>query len=80
VLALFLGETTPEDLRKAALAGDEAGRTARICDAAYYAGLHAVLRGQAEAARPLIDEAVTVCPLNTMERALAIGEQRRLQR
>ena len=78
LLGFVLDQVTPEALRAQALSGDTADRRERRCEVAFYLGLDQILRGRNEAARPLIIEAADICPPNTVERAVALGERGRL--
>jgi tetratricopeptide (TPR) repeat protein len=79
VVALFLDETTPDAVLRAARRADPTDRTRMICDAHFYIGQYHLIRGQREQAVPQLREARSRCPAASNERIAAAAELRRLQ-
>jgi len=76
IIHLFLGEMSPEAVLAAA--GDANGEKKReqICEANFYLGELALLRGAREEARPLLLLATAECPKGFVERQAADAELR----
>jgi lipoprotein NlpI len=79
IVSLFLGKTTPDDLFSAAKSLDAKRQKATLCEAQYYAGQHALLRGNETEARKLFSAAVETCPTNVEIYSGAQAELRRLK-
>jgi lipoprotein NlpI len=63
IIRLYRGQTAPEDVRAAAMAGtDEKRKKRRSCQAAFYIGEYQSLRGNTNAAVPIFEDAAIHCP------------------
>jgi tetratricopeptide (TPR) repeat protein len=71
VIELFLGRRSPEDILAAAAPKER-------CAANFYAGDWYLARGNRDAARPLLEAAVHMCPRSFGEYFVAAGELKRL--
>jgi len=78
VVALYLGQSTPADVVAAATAADPTHQQGWQCEAAFYVGEHALLAGDAPAAVPFLQTAVTTCSPNFWEAQGAQAELHRL--
>ena len=79
VLAFYLGRIDQKQLFDAADDGpDSKARAGRRCEANFYAGEAAGLRGRPDEARDLLDTAIDRCPSSYFEAKAAFGERSRL--
>ena len=79
IAALFVGDGTPEMVRRAAEAAPGAYELAlRQCDADFYIAEFHLLKGAIDEARTLLQSAATVCPAWTGTAGLAKSELKRL--
>ena len=78
VVALYLGQMTPEQVRMAAAQGDARVQKDQGCEAAFYTGEYELLRKNSDGAKKLIQEAVDTCPHGFVEYTGAVTELRRL--
>ena len=79
VVGLYLGNTQPDAVSRAASTTDPARARDLKCEAGFYIGQWHVLRGAREAAIPLLKEAESTCPRSFIEREGAAAELRRLR-
>jgi tetratricopeptide (TPR) repeat protein len=79
ILGLYLGKKTPDDVRSAAMRGEDADeRTLQNCEAAFFIGEFELSRRRMTAARPFFEEAKKVCPPLYSEYSLAVWELKRM--
>jgi lipoprotein NlpI len=78
LLALFLGQATPEQVRQAAAQGEEEPRQNQECEADFFLGEYALLHDDARSARPLLQHVVDTCSPSLGVEAGAAGELARL--
>lgn len=79
LLGLYLGETTPQQVRAASARGDAATRRDQSCEAAFYIGEFELLRKNMAAAGSLFRESAEICPYTSDERDGAAVELKRNQ-
>jgi lipoprotein NlpI len=79
VTRYFLGSLGADSLRKLAVAADTSAKTPE-CEAAFYLGEDALLRGRKDSARALFVESRDACPRELGEHKAAMAELRRLRR
>ena len=77
LIDLFLGASSPADLRAASKAGDPDSLADQACEAAFYAGEYALLHGDQAGAKSLFTQAADSCPMADIE---AIAAERELHR
>jgi lipoprotein NlpI len=80
VVALYLGQTTPEEVRAAAERGDPKTQKDQRCEAAFYLGEYELLRKNSAAAKKFLQEAVDTCPRTFVEYIGAVTQLTRLGR
>jgi membrane associated rhomboid family serine protease len=73
-LALFLGVSTPDAVRRAAAQAEAAKDEHQTCEAAFYIGEWARMRGDVGQAATLIKQAADTCPAGFDEHKLATAE------
>jgi hypothetical protein len=79
VIDLYRGLITPEQARATAIAtGDAEIRRSQGCEAGFFIGEYELVRGNNSAARPLLQEAVTLCRHDHDESLGASAELKRL--
>ncbi len=78
VLALYLGEASPEQVLAAA-AADATAKQQRLCEADYYLGMYQLLRQATAQASKLFRELARSCPPGFFERSAALRELKRLE-
>ncbi len=78
VISLFLGRSSPDDVRVRSQQGDVMSVKSQSCEAAFYLGEYAMLRGDMASAKPLLQEAFNTCPKSYAEYLLAPAELKRL--
>jgi tetratricopeptide (TPR) repeat protein len=79
VLALYLGETSPEDVVAVATLGtDDKAARQRACEINYYVGMYHLLHKTRAKAEQLFREAARQCPAGFYERSAALAELKRL--
>src|SRR5438270_2816647 len=79
VVKYLMGEATPDQVNLAAKQGDPAKLNERVCDADFYVAERNLGRGDAAAAKPLLQDAVKICPFASFERMGATAELARLK-
>ena len=79
VIALYLGNGTPESVMRAAAHADSTRQQELRCEASFYVAQWHILRGAREPALNLLREAESTCPRTFIEREGAVAELRRLQ-
>lgn len=79
VVGLYLGNTPPDAVARAASNPDPARARDLKCEASFYIGQWHVLRGARDAAIPLLKEAESTCPRSFIEREGAAAELTRLR-
>lgn len=77
LFGLYLGESTPQQVRAASARGDAAAQTDQTCEAAFYIGEYELLRNNTAAAGSLFREAAKICPYTSDERDGAAVELKR---
>jgi WD40 repeat protein/tetratricopeptide (TPR) repeat protein len=78
-VALYLGSSSPEDVRKSALsAADAKTRRDQTCEANFYIAVYQLDKGEQAAAIPLLRAAAKDCPPSFWEQSSAVAELRRL--
>ena len=80
IVALYLGKSTPRAVQEAAVDLNAARQRAQRCEANYYIAQWHILRGERDAALPLLRDAASACPLGFIEQEAAVAELRRLGR
>jgi len=79
IYLMILGKSTPESVRQTAeSASGETERVRRKCDVDFYLAVEQLGRRAADDARPLLQSAADGCPAQSMERAFAVYELKRL--
>jgi lipoprotein NlpI len=78
ILKLFLGQLTQEAVLAAAADPDPLTRKGLVCEANFYGGELALVRGDRESARRLLEVAARDCPFDYIESAAAKAELRAL--
>jgi lipoprotein NlpI len=78
IVGFYRGQKTPEVVRAAALMGDSGMQRDQSCEAAFYIGEYEWLRGNADSAKPLLQEAANTCQHSSYEYIAAISELKRL--
>jgi tetratricopeptide (TPR) repeat protein len=71
LIAYYLGDKTADQAVAGAKAGAAEGLADRVCEANFYVGIWQALHGQAGAAKPLLADAATHCPVVDIERNAA---------
>lgn len=79
VVGLYLGNSSPDAVARAASNPDPARARDLKCEASFYIGQWHVLRGARDAAIPLLKEAESTCPRSFIEREGAAAELTRLR-
>jgi lipoprotein NlpI len=80
ILALFVGDMAPQDLRPTALStGDIRDRADRACEADFYLGFYRALKGERDEAWKLFESVVNACPRHKIEHQLGRLELGRLR-
>jgi lipoprotein NlpI len=79
VVKYLMGEGTPQSVNAAAQQGDPARVVERVCDADFYVAEQDLVRGDAAAAKPLLQRAAEKCPFASFERMGATAELMRLK-
>jgi lipoprotein NlpI len=75
LLKLYGGQSSAQDVRAAAAAsGDAKAQSDHACEAAFYIGELALARGEAAAAKPELQAAVSACPHTFLEYSGAVRE------
>jgi len=78
IVALYLDQTTIEQVRAAAKQGSTEARANQNCEAAFYLGEYELLRKSSSTAKTLLQEAVNTCPKSFVEYVGAVAELERL--
>lgn len=79
VMRYYLGGVSDAELLAAAVSpADSKQKTDQECEAVFYIGERAMLRGDAAQARPRFERARTICPKDFNEYTAAVGELKRL--
>ena len=78
LVALYLGDGSPQWVRDAAAEGDTEAHQNKECEADFFLGEYALLRGQADTAKPLFRSVVESCSPSLGVHAGAAGELKRL--
>lgn len=79
VVKYLMGEATTDAVNMSAKQGDPAKENERVCDADFYVAERNLTRGDAAAAKPLLQHAVQICPFASFERMGATAELMRLK-
>jgi lipoprotein NlpI len=79
VVKFMMGEGTAQTVRTAANEGDPSKLAERICDVDFYIAERELARGNAAAAKPMLQNAVEKCPFASFERMGATAELARLK-
>jgi membrane associated rhomboid family serine protease len=79
-LALFLDRTTPEAVQRAAANAETARNEHQTCEASFYIGEWMAMGGSPDQGAPLLRIAADRCPLEFVERKLAMAELEKSQR
>ncbi len=77
LIKLYLREATPDQVRRASGVGDDAAVYGQTCDADFYVGEYALLRGDRGAARTALTAAATCAPV-FFEHGFAVEELKRI--
>ena len=78
VVGLYLGNSTPEEVQKAAVDLNVNRQRNQRCEANFYIGQWQLLRGSREQAASLLRDASAMCPSSFIEYEGAVAELRRL--
>ncbi|HEY2070922.1 MAG TPA: tetratricopeptide repeat protein [Rhizomicrobium sp.] len=79
VIRLFLNQSEPDEVMRAAEHGDAETRANQICEANFYIGEWLIVKSQKKAAASWMNDARDKCPINFVERDAAIAELARLE-
>jgi lipoprotein NlpI len=79
VVGLYLGNATPDEVKRAAVHPDAVRQREIQCEASFYIGEWHALRGADDAAAPLFGEAARDCARSFIEREGAVAALRRLR-
>jgi lipoprotein NlpI len=79
IVRLYLGQMTPADVNAAADNADAAMKKAQTCEANFYGGKLASLRGKKDEAKRLFELAAAECPKSFIEYGAANSELRTLR-
>jgi tetratricopeptide (TPR) repeat protein len=74
LVELFLDETSPDEVFRAAENSDAAKRKETLCEAQFYLGEHALLQGKKQEALKLFKAALEICPTDFVEYSGAKAE------
>jgi lipoprotein NlpI len=77
-LSLFLGQTSPEQLRAAAAQGDATTQKYRLCNAAFLSAEYRLLKPDPQGAAPLFQDTIDTCPIAVIEQPMAATELARI--
>ncbi|MGZ9004001.1 MAG: tetratricopeptide repeat protein [Burkholderiales bacterium] len=80
VVALYLAKSTPEAVQKGAAHADPTRQRDQRCEANFYVAQWHLLRGQHDAAYPLLRQALSGCRSTFVEHEGAVAEVRRVQK
>jgi lipoprotein NlpI len=79
VVGLYLGQTGPDAVLRAATHPEPTRQSGLRCEASFYVAQWQILRGARDPAAQLLREAENLCPRTFIEREGAVAELRRMQ-